>query len=164
MCDEGLLERLSRGVYHLTALPLPEQPDIVAVMQRVPNGVVALVSALALHGLTTQMPHAVDVALERGLKQPRIDYPPIRVFSMSPVSFGAGVEEVRIGGQAVPVFNAGKTVAECFKLCPRVGQDVAVEALRDTIRTLRATPAEIMRWARVDRVGAVVRPYLEALH
>ena len=163
MRDHGLLEQLSRGVYHLAALPLPEQPDVVAVMQRVPNGVVALVSALALHGLTTQIPHAVDVALERGVKRPRIDYPPTRVFYMSPASFDAGVEELRIGGYRVPVFTVGKTVADCFKFRSRVGHDVAVEALREAIRTRRATPAEVMQWARVDRVGAVVRPYLEAL-
>ena len=163
MRDEGLLEQLSRGVYHLAALPLPEQPDVVAVMQRVPNGVVSLVSALALHGLTTQIPGAVDVALERGAKRPRIDYPPIRVFFMSSASFGDGVEEMRIGGFAVPLFGVAKTVADCFKFRSRVGHDVAVEALRDAIRTRRATPAEVMQAARVDRVGALVRPYLEAL-
>jgi len=163
MRDDGLLEQLSRGVFHLASLPLPEQPDVVAVMQRAPYGVVALVSALALHGLTTQIPHTVDIALERGVKRPRIDYPPIRVFYMSPRSFRAGVEELRIGGHAVPVFGAGKTVADCFKFRSRVGHDVAVEALREVIKTHRATPAELMQWARLDRVSAVVRPYLEAL-
>jgi predicted transcriptional regulator of viral defense system len=163
MRDHGLLEQLSRGVYHLTAMQLPEQPDVVAVTQRVPNGVVALVTALELHGLTTQIPHAVDVALERGIKRPRIDYPPIRVFYMSPVSFRVGVEHLRIGGHVVPVFGAAKTVADCFKYRSRVGHDVAVEALREVIRARRSTPAEVMAWARVDRVGAVVRPYLEAL-
>jgi len=163
MRDEGLLEQLSRGVYHLAALPLPEQPDVVAVMQRVPNGVISLVSALALHGLTTQIPHSVDVALERGAKRPRIDYPPIRVFSMSSASFTAGVDEMRIGGHPVPVFSVAKTIADCFKFRSRVGHDVAVEALREAIRTRRTTPGEVMQSARVDRVGAVVRPYLEAL-
>jgi len=163
MRDAGLLEQLSRGVYHLASLPLPEQPDVVAVMKRVPNGVVALVSALDLHGLTTQVPHTVDIALERGIKRPRIDYPPIRVFYMSPASFRDGVDELQIGGQGVPVFSPGKTVADCFKFRSRVGQDVAVEALREAVRSRRASPAEIMRWARIDRVAAVVRPYLEAL-
>jgi predicted transcriptional regulator of viral defense system len=163
MRDQGVLERLSRGVYHLAALPLPEKPDVVAVVRRVPNGVVSLVSALDLYGLTTQIPHAVDIALEWGVKRPRIDYPPIRVFRMSQASFQAGVVQVPIGATLVPVFDVGKTVADCFKFRSRVGQDVAVEALREAIRTRRATAAEVMRWAAVDRVTAIVRPYIEAL-
>ena len=163
MRDQGMLEQLSRGVYHLAALPLPDKPDVVAVVRRVPNGVVSLVSALDLHGLTTQIPHAVDIALEWGVNRPRIDYPPIRVFRMSRASFRAGVVQVPMGATMVPVFAVAKTVADCFKFRSRVGQDVAIEALREAIRTRRTTAAEVMQWAAVDRVGAIVRPYLEAL-
>ena len=163
MRDQGLLEQLSRGVFHLAALPLPVNPDVVAVVQRVPHGVISLVSALDPHGLTTQIPQTVDVAIERGVTRPRIDYPPIRVFRMSPESFREGVEEISLGTTSVPVFGVAKTVADCFKYRTRVGHDVAVEALREALRTQRATPAEIMQAAATDRVAAVIRPYLEAL-
>jgi len=161
--DSGAVEQFSRGLYHLTTHELPSSPDVVAVAIRVPHGVIALISALDLHELTTQIPGAVWVALRRDVKTPRIDYPPVRVVHLSPQSFGAGVEARLIGATTVKVFSAGKTVADCFKFRSLVGLDVAVEALREALRARATTPAELMEYAHIDRVAAVVRPYLEAM-
>jgi predicted transcriptional regulator of viral defense system len=163
MRDNGVVEQLSRGLYHLASQDLPQSPDIVTVAHRVPAGVIALVSALDLHGLTTQIPGAVWVALPRDVKTPRVVYPPMRVVHLSERSLHAGVQEQVIGATAVKVFSAGKTVADCFKFRSLVGLDVAVEALREALRARATTPAEVMEYARVDRVSAVIRPYLEAM-
>ena len=163
MRDNGVVEQLSRGLFHLASHELPQSPDIVAVARRVPSGVIALVSALDLHGLTTQIPGGVWVALPRDVKSPRVAYPPMRVVHLSPKSLQAGVQERVIGSTTVRVFSAGKTVADCFKFRSLVGLDVAVEALREALRARATTPAEVMEYARVDRVSAVIRPYLEAL-
>lgn len=163
MRDEGLLERLSRGVYHLSSSPLPPQPDVAAVARRVPRAVLCLVSALDFHEVGTEVPAEVQIALPRGIKAPRIDYPRVRVFHMSDASFEAGVEVTEIGGTPLKVFGVAKTVADCVKYRNRVGLNVAVEALREVIRERRATPGEIMEFAKIDRVAAIVRPYLETL-
>jgi predicted transcriptional regulator of viral defense system len=163
MRDAGQLERLSRGVYHLTSHDLPEKPDVAAVMRRAPKAVLCLVSALDLHELGTQIPAEVQIALPRDVRPPRIDYPRVRVFHMSAQSLAAGIEERRAEGLVLRVFNVAKTVADCFKFRSSVGQDVALEALQEAIRERRAAPAEIMEYARIDRVQNVIRPYLEAL-
>ena len=163
MRDNGVVEQLSRGLYHLASQDLPQSPDVVAVAHRVPSGVVALLSALDLHGLTTQVPGAVWIALPRGVKTPRLDYPPMRVVHFSEQSLHVGVEDRLIGATSVRVFSAGKTVADCFKFRSLVGVDVALEALREALRARATTPAEVMEYARVDRVSAVIRPYLEAM-
>lgn len=163
MRDEGLAEALSRGVYHLSALPLPAYPDVAAVFKRAPRAVLCLVSALAFHEIGTQIPRAVQLALPAGVKAPKIAYPRIERFTMSASSIAAGVETHDLGGTPVRVFGVAKTVADCFKYRSRVGQNVAVEALQEVLRERRATPAEIMRYAAIDRVQNVVRPYLEAL-
>jgi predicted transcriptional regulator of viral defense system len=163
MRGEGLIEQLSRGVYHLSALPLPAYPDVAAVFKRTPRAVLCLVSALAYHEIGTQIPSAVQIALRPGVKAPRIGYPRIERFTMSADSISAGVEEHDVGGTTVRVFSVAKTVADCFKFRSRIGQSVAVEALQEALRERRATPAEIMRCADIDRVQNVVRPYLEAL-
>jgi len=163
MRDEGLLERLSRGVYHLSSAPLPPQPDVAAVARRVPGAVLCLVSALEFHEIGTQIPAEVQIALPRGTKSPRIDYPRVRVFHMSEASIKAGVEVSQLGSTPLRVFGVAKTVADCFKYRNRIGLDVAVEALQDIIREKRATPGEIMEFAKIDRVVRIVRPYLEAL-
>jgi predicted transcriptional regulator of viral defense system len=163
MRDAGLVEPLSRGVYHLSALPLPAYPSVAAVMRRVPRAVLCLVSALEYHGIGTQIPSAVQIALPRGVKAPRIAYPRIERFSMSAEAIAAGVEEHDMDGTPIRVFEVAKTVADCFKYRNRIGLDVAIEALQETIRTRRATPAQVMRYAKVDRVEQVMGPYVQAL-
>lgn len=163
MRDEGLIEPLSRGVYHLAAMPLPAYPDVAAVFRRTPGAVLCLVSALAYHEIGTQIPTAVQIALPPGVKAPRIEYPRIERFTMGGDSISAGVDEHLVGGTTVRVFNVAKTVADCFKFRNRIGQSVAVEALQEAVGRRRASSAEIMRYASVDRVQNVVRPYLEAL-
>ena len=163
MRDAGQLEPLSRGVYHLTSHDLPAKPDVAAVMRRAPRAVLCLVSALDVHEIGTQIPAEVQIALPRDMRPPRIDYPRIRVFHMSPQSFAAGAEERTAEGVTLRVFNVAKTVADCFKYRSSVGADVALEALQEVIREHRATPGEIMEYAKVDRVQNVIRPYLEAL-
>lgn len=163
MRDQGLVETLSRGVYHLASHPLPTRPDVAAVMRRVPGGTLCLVSALDFHEVGTQIPAEIQIALSKDTKAPRIDSPRVRAFRMSAPSLESGVESVDIGGMPVKVFSIAKTVADCFKFRNRIGMDVAIEALQEVIRENRASPAEIMRYATIDRVADTLRPYLEAL-
>lgn len=163
MRDQGLLDVLSRGVFLLSTAELPESPDITAVMRRTPRAVLCLVSALAYHEIGTQIPHAVQIALPRGVRPPTFEYPPVQVFKMADAAFAAGVEEHLMGATKIRVFSVAKTVADCFKYRNRIGLDVAVEALREVVRKRAASPAEIMDFARVDRVESVIDPYMRAL-
>ncbi len=159
----GLIEPLARGLYRLASLPPLGDPDLVAVAQKVPRGVICLVSALAYHDLTTQVPHAVHVALERGAEPPRLAYPPLELYWLAPAAFHAGVQTVPLDGVTVRLYDAEKTVADCFKFRRRLGLDVALEALR-LWRGRRGRDLDrLLRYARVDRVERVLRPYLEAL-
>jgi len=163
MRDEGMLETLSRGVFSLASSPLPASPDVAAVVRRVPSAVVCLVSALAFHEIGTQIPHAVDIALPRTASTPKIQRPRIRVFHMSEAALRAGVETHDMSGTQVKVFGIAKTAADCFKYRNKIGMDVAIEALQEIVRTRRASPAQIMEYAEIDRVAKVVGPYLQAL-
>lgn len=163
MRDAGLLERLSRGVYRLAELRGPAMHDVVAVAERVPGAVLCLVSALDFHEIGTQIPAGVSIAIGPKDWRPQLDYPPIRVYRMSGEALSAGVEEHTIDGTAVKVFNPAKTVADCFKFRNKVGLDVALEALREAVRDRKATRDEIMRYAVINRVAKIVRPYIEAM-
>lgn len=161
--DGGELEQLSRGVYRLTELPPPGEPDLMAVAARIPKAIVCLISALHIHGLTTEIPHEVSIALPPGSKRPEVDYPPIRVFWFSGGSYTTGVEVRDMDGVPVKIYNTAKTLADCFKFRNKVGIDVAVEALRTGLEEQRVRPAEIIEYARVCRVERVIMPYLEAM-
>ncbi len=161
--DQGKLEVLSRGVLRLAEGSELAWPELVAIAKRVPRGVVCLVSALHFHGLTLEVPHEVYVALPRGTKTPHIDAPPARFFHFSGAAYSEGVHEHLLDGHLVRVYEPAKTVADCFKFRNRIGLDVALEALRSAYEQRAATPAEIAKYARVDRVDRVMQPYLEAL-
>lgn len=161
--DSGRLVGVSRGVYRLAHLPEFSQPDLVVVTTRVPNAVVCLISALAFHDITTQVPHEVHVALPRGSRSPRLDHPPVRVFRMSGKAYGEGIETHSIEGVPLRIYSVEKTVADCFKFRGKIGLDVAVEALRLARERKRASPRSLLHYARICRVERVMIPYLEAL-
>ena len=162
--DSGEIEQVGRGLYRLSTAPPLTSPDLVPVAIRIPRGVVCLISALAHHGLTTQVPHTIDFALPGHAQVPKIDGAPLRVFWYSEPSFSAGVDVVIIDQVPVRVYSPEKTIADCFKYRNKIGLDVAIEALR-TYRELKRKPdfQTIATFARIDRVEKIIRPYLEAI-
>jgi predicted transcriptional regulator of viral defense system len=163
MRDQGLVEQVSRGLYRLADGDPLEEPDLVTVARRVPGAVVCLVSALALHELTTQVPHAVDIALKHGRRRPRIEHPPVNVYWWSAAALRDGVEKRDFGGIEVLVTNAERSVADAFKYRNRLGVDLAAEALRAWKERRGSRPEKLLAAARTVRVEKVIRPYLQAL-
>ncbi len=160
--DAGVLEQISRGVYRLAAQTPMSNPDLVTVAVRFPKAVVCLVSALAYHGITTQIPHSVSIAIDKGSESPRIEYPPVSVYRFSGESLSAGVEEHMIDGATVRIYNTEKTLADCFKFRNRIGMEIVLEALRLYKTRKRPNIDKLMEYARICRVEKVMRPYLEA--
>lgn len=163
MRDAGELEQIGRGYYRLADLPNLGNPDIVAIALAVPKGVICLISALSYYSIGTQIPRAVDIAIEKDTKRPRIDYPPIRTFWFSGSAFTEGVQVHDIDGVSVRIYSPAKTVVDCFKCRSKVGLNVALEALQEVRRNRLATVDELFQVARICRVANVMRPYLEAL-
>jgi predicted transcriptional regulator of viral defense system len=161
--DIGLTEQLSRGLYRLAEAPPLGNPDLVAVATRVPKGVVCLLSALAFHELTTQIPHEIYIAIPRNAEAPRLDHPPIRSFYFSGRAFTEGIESHRMEDVPVRVYSREKTLADCFKYRNKIGLDTVLEALRLYKQQGRVNVDALMRSAAVCRVTKVMRPYLEAV-
>jgi predicted transcriptional regulator of viral defense system len=161
--DAGRLEQISRGLYRLADMTPLSDPDLVVVALRVPRAVVCLISALALHELTTQIPNWVYVALPRGAAKPALDHPPLRIFWFSGDAYSAGVEVRRVDDTEVLLYNPAKTIADCFKYRNKIGLDVALEALRLYRKRRDFDVDALLHYARICRVARVMRPYMEAL-
>lgn len=159
----GLLQQTGRGLYVLPNAAITEQHTFAEVGQRIPRGILCLLSALSFHKLTTQTPHEVWIALDHKAWAPRLDTVPLRIVRSSGPALKEGIDEHRVEGISVKVYNPAKTVADCFKFRNKVGLDVALESLRETWRGRRATMDELVHFARVCRVANVMRPYLESL-
>ena len=161
--NRGLVRQVGRGLYVAEGGRVTEHHTLVEATKRVPHGVVCLLSALRFHGLTTQSPHEVWMAIAHKARHPRADYPPMRIVHFSGDAFSYGVKEKKLEGVIVRVFDPAKTVADCFKFRNKIGLDVAMEALRDCYRQRKATMDEIFVAARVCRVARIMQPYLESL-
>ena len=159
----GKLERVARGVYSLPSRRLNEHRSLAEACLLVPQGVICLLSALRVHGIGTQAPFEVWIAIPQNAPTPRVDQPALRIVRMSGPTLAAGVEVRRIDGVKVPIFSAEKTVADCFKFRNKIGLDVALEALRDGwSRGLLSMDALVLH-AATYRVANVMRPYLESV-
>lgn len=163
LVSSGELVKVGRGMYAPAGADPTEHSDLARAAARVPHGVVCLLSALAYHGIGTQLPHEVWMMIDRRAHRPRVDRPPMRFVLASGPALTEGVEEVAIEGRAVKISNPAKTVVDCFRYRGHVGTDAAIEALREVVRDHRCTPDELWRYATLCRVGSVMRPYLEAV-
>lgn len=161
--QRGELVRVGRGLYALPETVNTESITLAEVAKRVPNAVICLLSALQFHDLTTQVPHRVWIAIENRNWEPRFDYPPLELVRFSGRAFSFGIEEYEISRVQVKIYSPAKTVADCFKFRNKIGLDVALEALRETWRSRKATMEELWEAAKVCRVANVMRPYLEAI-
>jgi predicted transcriptional regulator of viral defense system len=163
LSDRGLIERIGRGLYRVAGSEVTEHQSLAEACKRVPQGVVCLLSALRFHGLTTQNPFAVWLAIDRKAWQPKVDYPPLRVVRFSGDALRSGVETHILQGVQVRVYSPAKTAADCFKYRNKIGLDVAIEALKDCVERKLCTFDDLWRFARICRVANVMRPYLESL-
>ncbi len=160
---EGVLERPSRGIYTLKGTDFDQNQSLIEAYKQVPNSAVCLISALQFHGLTTQIPFEVWLAIDVKARLPKVNYPPIRICRFSGEALTSGIQEHKIHNTIIRVYDPAKTVADCFKYRNKIGLDVALEALRDVWAQKRATMDELFKAAKVCRVANVMRPYLESL-
>jgi predicted transcriptional regulator of viral defense system len=163
LAEEGAVVRLGRGLYQLPDAEFDARHTFAEAAKRVPKGVIALTSALAFHGLTDQIPRRVWMAIGPKDWSPVVETPPLRIVRFSEPYLSSGVKTHKIEGVSVRVYDVAKTVADLFRHRKNVGNNVALEGLREALRQRKATPAALARAAQDGRVWTVMRPYLEAL-
>lgn len=163
LCDRGLLEQIDRGLYRLADAPVTEQSSLAEVSKRVPHAVICLLSALQAHGMTTEVPHAVWVLIDRHARMPKVTAPALEVVRASEKALEHGVETRVIDGVKVQLTTPAKTVADCFRFRRHVGLEVALAALKDYLRKHKGSIDALVEAARADRIYGFMRPYLEAL-
>jgi predicted transcriptional regulator of viral defense system len=164
MVERGQLIRLGRGLYAPPDYMPSENSSVAQVAIKNPKAVFCLLTALRLHGVTTQNPHEVWISIEHKAKAPKMDYPPLRIIRSSGDAFSQGVGQMAVDGVVqVPVTVLAKTIADCFKFRNKIGLDVAIEALKEAWMAKRVSMDELHHYAQICRVQNVMRPYMEAL-
>lgn len=163
LCNAGRLQRLGRGLYMLADSAITTNHSLGEAAKRVPHGIICLLSALRFHGVTTQAPFEVWMAIENKARAPAAKETPLRVVRFSGKALQSGIETHVIDGVPTQIYSLAKTVADCFKYRNKIGLDVAVKALRESWRARKCTMDDLWRYAAICRVSNVMRPYLETL-
>jgi predicted transcriptional regulator of viral defense system len=161
--QRGLVVRSGRGLYTPAEAAITEFHSFAEAAKRNPRGVICLLSALRFHDIGTQNPFEVWMAIGEKDRRPRSDKPRMRIVRFSKRSLDFGRKTHSVEGIPTQVYSVAKTVADCFKYRNKIGLDVALEALRESIRSRKATNADLWQAAKICRVANVMRPYLEAL-
>ena len=160
--DKGTLERVSYGLYKLKQSEV-SNPDLITVTLRAPNGVICLISALAFHNLTTQIPHKVWIAIKRDTSRPRIEHPPVSIHQFSGQSFSSGIEKHNFDKIPVKIYNPEKTITDCFKFRNKIGMNIVLEALAFYKERKKFNSAKLIKYAKICRVENVMKPYIESI-
>ncbi|RVT90410.1 type IV toxin-antitoxin system AbiEi family antitoxin domain-containing protein [Sphingomonas crocodyli] len=162
MEKDGIIQRLSRGLYQRSDAATDINHDLAEAAKRVPKGVICLTSALAFHELTDQIPHRIWLAIGAKDWQPSDNGPSLRIIRLTQTLLQRDIQTHMIDGVPVRIFNIPRTLVDCFRFRKSVGLSVAVEALRDALKTRRTTAAEIADRAHQSGSWTIIRPYLEA--
>jgi predicted transcriptional regulator of viral defense system len=163
LIERGEVERVTRGLYRFECAALSEHHSLAAVSARVPQAIICLLSALSVHGIGTQLPAEVWIAIPHKARAPIIPEFPLRVVRFSGPSLRYGVESMEFEGIPARVTSVARTVVDCFRFRRLVGLDAAQEAIAEALRDRRASPDEIWRAAEMCRAKSLVGPYLEVL-
>lgn len=163
MLRRGEVQRVARGLYRVRGAPPTELETIAAVSKRIPGAIVCLLTALHVHGIGTQAPRDVWIALDRKARKPRVSGLRVKVVRFSGPMLRYAIKTREVLGVTVRLTSPARTVVDCFRYRRKVGLDVALEALRDAVRSRKATVDEIARVAEVSRIQTVISPYLESI-
>lgn len=161
--NSGRIQKVDRGLYRLSEGFNLSNPDIAAVSIKASNGVVCLLSALAFHEATNEIPDCVHIAIPRGSHANKIKYPPVKFYRYNPSTWEAGIEEHEIDGRKIRIYNLARTIADCFKFRNKIGMNIARDALKVAVMEKGIKPPEIMQYAKICRVDRIIKPILETL-
>jgi len=160
---QGIVRRISKGLYQLTEMEPTKEPDITTVALKIPKAVICLTSALYYYRITAAIPRRVSIAMPSEAEKPRLEYPPLWIFWLTAEAYSAGIESIRIDEIAVKIYCLEKTIADCLKFRNKIGQDTAMEALKEYMRQPNRKMDDLLTYAKIDRVEKLMTQYLEAL-
>jgi predicted transcriptional regulator of viral defense system len=163
LVQTGELVRVGRGLYSLPLADFTEFQSYAEACTRFPRGTICLLSALRFHGLTTQNPFQVWMAIDNRWGTPSDESIALHHINMSGQSLSKGIDTHLVAGITIHVYNVPKTIADCFKYRSTIGLDVALEALKDAWSSKKSDLNLLAHYAQICRVQKVLQPYLEML-
>jgi predicted transcriptional regulator of viral defense system len=176
LLQEGTIVKVKPGLYRLAnfkdvvlpaitmnATSYTISVGIMDVCRAIPEGVICLASALELYGLTTFNPSEIYVAIPNAAKKPKIEYPPVKIFYFRDRFYRPGIEKIKADHVTVNIYNREKTICDVFRYRNKIGEDIALEGLKNYMLRKDASINKLREYAEICRVKTIMMPYLKAL-
>lgn len=165
LVQEGKIEKVKSGLYKLPKIDVSTDinASLVEASHAVPKGIIALASALAHYELTTFVPSEIYVAIPLSEKPPKIQYPPLRFFYFPARFYGVGIDEIRTSAGTVRMYTMEKSICDMFRYRRKIGEDLALEALKNYLRRKNSNIKKLQEFAVICRVKTVMLPYIKAM-
>lgn len=163
MIEAGIIEKIGWGLYVLKDYPFSEIESLIEACKKVPKGVICLISALSFYELTDIIPHEVHMAIEKKSWLPKIDYPPIKFYWYSKKIFETGISKVEKQGTTISIYNIEKSIADSFKYRNKIGENIAIEALKNYIKKRDRDISALMRYSKLLRVEKTVNQVIKGI-
>jgi len=161
--DEGQIIRVKRGLYRLANIPLISNQGFIDLDRAVPEGVICLFSALSYYELTTFSPTIISMAICRGSRRPKIEYPPVEFYHFSKKQFEAGINQIKIKAHEIRIYNPEKTICDCFRYRNKLGLDIAKEGLSEYLKRKDLNLEKLLEYAEICRIKPLLQTWLNAM-
>ena len=163
MREEGKIIRIKRGFYRLAEIPLISNQGFIDLARAVPKGVICLLSALSYYELTTFNPSIISMAICRGSREPKIEYPPVEFYHFSKKQFEAGINEIKIRGHKIRIYCPEKTICDCFRYRNKLGLNMAKEGLSEYLKGKDRNLERLLEYAEICRIKPLLETWLNAM-
>ncbi len=161
--EKGQVIQVKRGLYRLAEIPQISNQGFVDLAHAVPEGVICLLSALSYFELTTFNPSVTSMAICRGSREPKIEYPPVEFYHFSKKQFEAGISKIKIKGYKIRIYNPEKTICDCFRYRNKMGLDIAKEGLSEYLKRKDRNLEKLLEYAEICRIKPLLKTWLSAM-
>lgn len=165
LLDEGKVVKITAGLYRLAEVCSDGSysQGFIDVCKSMPKGVICLLSALEYHQLSTINPHKVYVALPNKEKRSKMEYPPLEVYYFRARFYDCGIEEIVTKTGTFKIYDAEKTLCDIFRYRNKLGDDLALEGLKNYLKRQDTDLIKLQDYAVKCRVKSILFPYLKAM-
>ena len=163
LAEKGKLVKVSRSMYENTDFS-GDDSDFSIVSAFAPKGVFCMMTAARHYGLTTYLPDALDIAIERSMKISTLpDWPDVNVWYFPQKRFSSGVTVSSDNCCEFKIYDIEKTVVDILYYRNKVGIEETKEILKNYLARDDRDLIKLHRYADELGCGKILGTYLEVL-
>jgi len=165
LVESGEIEKVKSGLYKVSSAVDNSKlnPGFIDVCKAFTKSVICLLSAAEYHELSMVNPSKIYAAIPKSEKPPQIEYPPVNFYYWEKSIYDAGIWEVETKSGVVKIYNKEKTICDLFRYRDKLGEDIAIEALKNYLNSENFNLNQLRNYAEIMRIKRVITPYIKAI-